>query len=107
MAIDYGVGDLLETRFGWHGPDEKCLSGLVIGREKVDHVQRSCLLLIIRRRTIACWIASMPLELFFTVNIAIECSGRALGEVEMDICGRDHADDCHVRHKRSGIKAHL
>lgn len=52
-------------------------------------------------------IASMPLELFFTVNIAMECSGRALGEVEMDICGRDHADDRHVRHKRSGIKAHL
>lgn len=70
---------------------------------------RAALLLAIdnSQTYIACWIASMPLELFFTVNIAMECSGRALGEVEMDICGRDHADDRHVRHKRSGIKAHL
>jgi hypothetical protein len=30
MAIDYGVGGFLETRVGWFGPDEKCVSGLVI-----------------------------------------------------------------------------
>jgi len=44
MAIDYRVRGFLETRVGWLGPDEKCVSRLVIEREGADHVQRSSLL---------------------------------------------------------------
>jgi hypothetical protein len=28
ITIGYGVGGFLETRVGWFGPDEKCVSGL-------------------------------------------------------------------------------